>query len=42
MLSNAGHAAAMFAKQPDLEADIVVWFRTNLSVGGYGLPPAIR
>ena len=42
MLSNAGHAAAMFAKQPDLEADIVVWFRSNLSVAGYGLPPAIK
>lgn len=42
MLSDAGHAAAMFAKQPDLEADIVLWFRTNLSVAGYGLPPAIR
>ena len=42
MLSNAGHAASMFAKQPDLEPDIVVWFRTNLSVSGYGLPPAIK
>jgi dienelactone hydrolase len=39
---NAGHAASMFAKQPDLEADIVVWFRSNLPVGGYGLPPAIK
>ena len=42
MLSHAGHAAAMFAKQPDLEPDIVVWFRSNLSVAGYGLPPAIK
>lgn len=42
MLSNAGHAASMFAKQPDLEPDIVVWFRSNLSVAGYGLPPAIK
>ena len=42
MLSQAGHAAAMFAKQPDLEPDIVVWFRSNLSVAGYGLPPAIK
>jgi len=42
MLSQAGHAAAMFAKQPELAADIVLWFRTNLSVAGYGLPPAIR
>lgn len=42
MLKDAGHAAAMFAKQPDLEADIVIWFRYNLPTGGYGLPPAIR
>ena len=42
MLSHAGHAASMFAKQPDLEPDIVVWFRSNLSVAGYGLPPAIK
>lgn len=42
MLSNAGHAASMFAKQLDLEADIVLWFRSNLSVAGYGLPPAIK
>ena len=32
----------MFAKQQDLEADIVIWFRANLPVAGYGLPPAIR
>lgn len=30
----------MFAKQLDLEADIVIWFRANLPVAGYGLPPA--
>jgi dienelactone hydrolase len=42
MLSNAGHAASIFAKQPDLEADIVVWFISNLPLGGYGLPPAIK
>jgi hypothetical protein len=42
MLNHAGHAEAMFAKQPDLEPDIVVWFRSNLSVAGYGLPPAIK
>ena len=39
---DAGHAASMFAKQPDLEADIVIWFRSNLPTGGYGLPPAIK
>jgi pimeloyl-ACP methyl ester carboxylesterase len=42
MFKGAGHAAAMFAKQQDLEADIVIWFRANLPVAGYGLPPAIR
>jgi len=42
MLKNAGHAAEMLAKQEDLGADIVIWFRANLPVGGYGLPPAIR
>jgi dienelactone hydrolase len=42
MFKGAGHAASMFEKQPDLEADIVIWFRSNLPVGGYGLPPAIK
>lgn len=42
MFRDAGHAASMFAKQLDLEADIVIWFRANLPVAGYGLPPAIR
>jgi hypothetical protein len=42
MFKEAGHAASMFAKQADLEADIVIWFRSNLPTGGYGLPPAIR
>ena len=42
MLKGAGHAASMFAKAPDLEPDIVIWFRSNLPVGGYGLPPAIK
>ncbi len=36
MLKDAGHAASMFEKQPDLQADIVIWFRSNLPVGGYG------
>src|SRR6266850_3337867 len=39
MLKDAGHAASMFAKQPDLEADIVIWFRSNLPVSGYALTP---
>jgi len=38
MFKDAGHAASMFAKQPDLEADIVIWFRSNLPVSGYALP----
>jgi dienelactone hydrolase len=42
MFKDAGHAASMFTKQPDLQADIVIWFRSNLPVGGYGLPPAIK
>ncbi len=42
MLKSAGHAAEMLAKQEDLGADIVIWFRANLPVAGYGLPPAIR
>jgi len=42
IFKGAGHAGAMFEKQPDLEADIVIWFRSNLPVGGYGLPPAIK
>lgn len=42
LLKNAGHAAEMLAKQEDLAADIVIWFRANLPVAGYGLPPAIR
>lgn len=42
MLKNAGHAAEMLARQQDLGADVVIWFRANLPVAGYGLPPAIR
>jgi len=42
MLKDAGHAASMFSRQPELQADIVIWFRSNLPPGGYGLPPAIR
>ena len=42
MLRGAGHAASMFSSQPELQADIVIWFRSNLPPGGYGLPPAIK
>lgn len=42
MLKDAGHAASMFDKQPELQADIVIWFRSNLPPAGYGLPPAIK
>jgi pimeloyl-ACP methyl ester carboxylesterase len=42
MFKNAGHAASIFEKEPDLEADIVIWFRMNLAIGGYGLPPTIK
>ena len=42
MFKKAGHAASIFQKEPDLEADIVIWFRSNLAIGGYGLPPTIK
>lgn len=42
MLKDARHAASKFSRQPELQADIVIWFRSNLPPGGYGLPPAIR
>jgi hypothetical protein len=42
IVKNAGHASEMLAKQEDLNADIVIWFRGNLAIAGYGLPPAIR
>ena len=42
MFTNGGHAASIFAKQPDLEPDIVIWFISNLPLAGYGLPPAIK
>jgi dienelactone hydrolase len=42
MFKNAGQAASIFQKEPDLEADIVIWFRSNLAIGGYGLPPTIK
>ena len=42
MFKDAGHAASMFAKQPDLEADIVIWFRSNLPVSGYSLSPTLK
>jgi len=42
MFTNAGHAAAIFAKQPDLEPEIVIWFISDLPLAGYGLPPAIK
>jgi dienelactone hydrolase len=42
MFTNAGHGASIFANQPDLESDIVIWFISNLPLAGYGLPPAIK
>jgi dienelactone hydrolase len=42
MLKDAGHAASMFAKQPELEADIVIWFRMNLPVSGYAVLPSLK
>jgi len=42
MLKGAGHAASMFEKEPDLQADIVIWFRTNLPVSGYAVLPSLK
>jgi dienelactone hydrolase len=42
MPEGAGHGVVMFDKYPDLAADVVLWFRANLPVGGYGLPPALK
>lgn len=42
MLKGAGHAASMFAKEPDLQADIVIWFRSNLPVSGYAVLPSLK
>ena len=42
MLKGAGHAASMFAKEPDLQGDIVIWFRTNLPVYGYAVLPSLK
>lgn len=42
MFKDAGHAAFMFAKQPDLEADIVLWFRQKLPVSGYNIKPLLK
>jgi len=42
LLSDGGYGASLFAEHLDLEADIVIWVRSSLSVAGYGLPPAIR
>jgi hypothetical protein len=42
MFKGAGHAATMFEKEPDLQADIVIWFRTNLPVSGYAVLPSLK
>jgi dienelactone hydrolase len=42
MFKGAGHAASMFAKEPDLQADIVIWFRSNLPVSGYAVLPSLK
>jgi len=42
MLKGAGHAASMFEKEPDLQADIAVWFRTNLPVFGYAVMRSLK
>ena len=42
MTKGAGHGAAMFAKQVDLEADVVIFLRSNVPIGGYGLRPTLK
>ena len=42
MFKVAGHAASMFEKEPDLQADIVIWFRSNLPVSGYAVLPSLK
>jgi dienelactone hydrolase len=42
MFKGAGHAALMFEKEPDLQADIVIWFRSNLPVSGYAVLPSLK
>src|SRR5215831_3671014 len=42
MLKGAGHAASMFEKEPEIQADIVIWFRTNLPVSGYAVLPGSK
>jgi dienelactone hydrolase len=36
IVKGAGHGAAMLTRQQDLEADIVIFLRKNVPVGGYG------
>jgi len=40
IVKGAGHGTAMLEKQPDLEADIVIFLRSNVPIGGYGLKPS--
>ena len=42
MLKGAGRAASMFEKEPDLQADIVIWFRTNLLVSADAVLPSLN
>jgi dienelactone hydrolase len=37
---NVGHAGAIFTREPSVSADIVIFFRSNLPIGGYGSKPA--
>jgi len=42
MLKGAGRAASMSEKEPDLQADIVIWFRTNLPVSADAVLPSLK
>lgn len=37
MFKGAGHAASMFAKEPDLETEIVLWLRASFPIAGYAV-----
>lgn len=37
---NVGRAGAIFAREPGVSADVVIFFRSHVSIGGYGSKPA--
>jgi hypothetical protein len=37
---NVGRAGAIFAREPGVSADVVIFFRSHVPIGGYGSKPA--